>query len=131
LSVLPISCPYNERLIFLPSRLHLSWTVFSHYIPFHFIKFSCRAPRDTTRLGTELNLRSKTRLINERDEARDNVLLSPLRSCRARGPLDIRHRTQDIAFTLLNRTKNLPKRIIRQICLAWICLPHPLSRRLQ
>lgn len=71
--------------------------------------------------------------MNERDVARDVALLSPLRSCRASGPFNIHpHRTQEIAFTLLNRTKNLLKRITRQMYLAWLCLPHPLClRRLQ
>ena len=105
----------------------------SHALQFHQILMIMSASRDTTRKRSEFNLRSKTRLINERDVARDVVLLSPLRSCRATGPLNIRpHRTQEIAFTLPNRTKILPKRIIRQICLAWLCLLHPLPlRRLQ
>ena len=89
--------------------------------------------RDLERSRSKFNLRSKTRLINERDSSRDVVLLSPLPSCRASCPLNIRpHRTQEIAFTLLNCTKIVPKRIICQMCRAWLCLLHPLClRRLQ
>ena len=143
---LTVKCPHS-LFLHLPSwythfhgprfkfqHLQLSMTLWHLW---EFPGFADGASCDTvTRrdgVWSELNLRSKTRLINERDEARDVVLLSPLRSCRASGPLNIHpHRTQEIAFALLNLTKHLPKRIIRHMCLAWLCLPHPLSlRRLQ
>jgi hypothetical protein len=87
----------------------------------------CRALRG---VSLELNRRVKTRLMNKRDVARDVVLLSPLRSCRASSPLDIHsHRTQEIAFTILNHIKSLAKNIIRHMNLVWLCLPHPFIPR--
>lgn len=91
------------------------------------LKFSCRALRG---VSLELNRRVKTRLMNKRDVARDVVLLSHLRSCRASSPLDIHsHRTQEIALMILNHIKSLAKNIIRHMNLVWLCLPHPFTHR--